>query len=68
MSKTKIRILAIERILNYEWQTVDTILDRLQDEYDIISDRRTVMQDIKILRLYLDIETGRGYRRKRRPQ
>lgn len=68
-SDTKIRILAIERILaNGQWYTVEAIQQTLEQRYDIRAvDRKTIFDDIIALDRFMPIESkpgrGGGFRR-----
>ena len=52
---TRVRLLAVERIIGKTPVTLSQILDRLDLEYGIIADRKTIYQDIAALTLFIPI-------------
>lgn len=52
----KIRVLAIERMLSKNLISTRQIIDRLEREYDIIADRRTVYSDMLAIDRFIPIE------------
>lgn len=62
-SETRVRLLAVERMICKIPQTVTQIIDRLECEYDITADRKTIYQDIAALTLFIPIiyVTNKGY-------
>lgn len=54
-AETRVRLLAVERIIGKTPVTLPQILDRLEWEYDITADRKTIYQDIAALTLFIPI-------------
>lgn len=60
-SPTKIRILAIERMLaGGRKMNVEEIQQVLEQKYDIYVDRKTIFDDIRALDMFMPIESTRG--------
>lgn len=65
---TKIRILAIYRMLEHQesFITTDQILSKLEKQYGISADRKTIYSDIAAIDRFIPIEMrprrGGGYR------
>ena len=60
-SPTKIRILAIERMLaNGRKLKVEEIQQELFEKYEITADRKTIFDDIYALSMFVPIEGTRG--------
>lgn len=58
---SKVRILAIERMLKpNQVITCTEILSRLETEYDIVVDRKTIYDDIKAINLIVPVEVMSG--------
>jgi predicted DNA-binding transcriptional regulator YafY len=60
-SPTKIRILAIERMLaGGRKMKVEEIQQVLEQKYDIYADRKTIFDDISALDMFMPIESKPG--------
>ena len=60
-SPTKIRVLAIERMLaNGQKFTTEEIQRVLEQKYEIYADRKTIFDDIAALNMFVPIESTRG--------
>ena len=57
----KIRILAIERMLSKErFLTLREIVKKLENQYDIYVDRKTVMDDLRAIDMIVPLEIKHG--------
>ena len=54
-SDIRIRLLAVERIIGKRPITMTQILNRLECEYNISADRKTIYQDIAALTLFMPV-------------
>jgi predicted DNA-binding transcriptional regulator YafY len=60
-SPTKIRVLAIERMLaGGRKMNVEEIQQALEQKYDIYADRKTIFDDIRALDMFMPIESKPG--------
>lgn len=60
-SPTKIRILAIERMLNSGRKLkCEEIQQVLEQKYEIYADRKTIFSDIAAINMFTPIESTRG--------
>jgi predicted DNA-binding transcriptional regulator YafY len=60
--ETRIRVLAIERMLNSgRRMKVEEIQQELARKYEIYADNRTIREDIYVLNMFIPIESKRGH-------
>ena len=60
--ETKRAILAIERIMTNAPQNASRIIERLENEYGIIAERKSVYDSVAVLTEFMMIEkNGKGY-------
>lgn len=62
-SQGKERILALERIITNKPQPMSVLLRRLQNEYGVTAERKTIYSDIATLTFFVTVtyEHGKGY-------
>ncbi len=59
---TKLRLLAVEQILNEKPLNASEIIDVLEKKYNVTADRKSIYDDIAVLTRFYNVQVNkRGY-------